>query len=137
MGIRHRQCEPDLHGGTSPSRSLFHRILSRTIPDLRFLTAKKAHLPLVLGREFGIDNANPICMEEPVLHVLCFTEFYLRQFGGLPPISSLDVDRTLADFSFVPVFAKHIFHKPSDIACHASFLFSGGNHCPLSKRTAR
>src|SRR6476660_6457415 len=102
-----------------------------------FLTAEKAHLPLVLGREFGIDNANPICMEEPVLHVLCFTEFYLRQFGGLPPISSLDVDRTLADFSFVPVFAKYIFHKPSDIARHASLLFRGGNYCPLSKRTAR
>jgi hypothetical protein len=35
------------------------------------------------------------------------------------PAWSVDLDRTLADFSFMPVSAKHILHKSSDIACHA------------------
>jgi hypothetical protein len=61
-------------------------------------------------------------MEEPILHVLGFTKLYLREFGRTPPAWSLDLDRTLADFSFMTVFAKYIFHKSSDIACHVSLL---------------
>jgi hypothetical protein len=72
--------------------------------------------------EFRIGNVNTICMEEPILHVLGFTKLHLRKFRRMPSTWSLDLDRTLADFSFMPVFAKYIFHKSSDIACHASLL---------------
>jgi hypothetical protein len=71
-----------------------------------------------LGWEFSIGNVNAVCMKQPIPHVLGFTEFHLRQFSGMHPAWSVDLDRTLADFSFMPVFTEYIFHKPGDIACH-------------------
>jgi hypothetical protein len=57
-------------------------------------------------------------MKEPVLHSLDLTKLSLREFGGRPLARSFNFNRTLADFSFMPVFTKYILHKPSDIACH-------------------
>jgi hypothetical protein len=58
-------------------------------------------------------------MKKPIPHVFGFTKPCLREFGGKSSAWGLDLDRTLADFRFVSVFAEYVFHEPSDIACHA------------------
>src|SRR5215212_4598104 len=72
----------------------------------------------LFGREFHIRNSNTIGVQDPILHSLALTEFYLGQFGCMCRVGSFDLDRTLADFSFMPVFAKHIFQESSYIARH-------------------
>jgi hypothetical protein len=74
-------------------------------------------------------NVNPICMKEPILHAFGFTKLCLREFGGKSSAWGLDLDRTLADFPFMSIFAKYIFHEPSDISCHANSpdWISGGS----------
>jgi hypothetical protein len=73
---------------------------------------------LDLRRKLRISNANKICVETPILEIFGFTKLYLRQFDGTPPACSLDLDRALADFRFMPVFTEHILHESSDVACH-------------------
>jgi hypothetical protein len=75
-------------------------------------------------------------MEEPLLHIFGLTKLDLRQFSGMLLIWSFDLYRTLANFRLVPVFAEDTFHKPSDIACHASLLteFLGGNLSKLPSK---
>jgi hypothetical protein len=75
-----------------------------------------------LGWKLGVGNANVVCMERPFLHAFAFTEPDLGQLCGPQFVCSIDFHRTLADFRFVSVFAKHDFHelnyivtlKPSD-----------------------
>jgi hypothetical protein len=69
--------------------------------------------------EFSIGDVNAICVKQPIPHVLGFTKPGLRQFGGMHSAWRLDLDRTLADFSFMPFFTEHILHESSNIACHA------------------
>jgi len=73
-----------------------------------------------LGRKFGIRNVNTVGMEHPISDVLGFTKLYLRQFSRMAPTFSFDLNRTLADFGFTPVFTEHILHKSSNIASHES-----------------
>ena len=65
-----------------------------------------------------VTDVNAVCVEQPIPHVLTFTEFRLRQFSGVRDAERLDLDRALADFSFMPVVAEHILHKSSDVMCH-------------------
>jgi hypothetical protein len=97
-------------------------VQNQTAPKDNSTTETAAGPPFSLGWELSIGNVNAVCMKQPIPHVLGFTEFHLRQFSGMHPAWGIDVDRTLADFSFMPVFTEHIFHEPSDIACHASLL---------------
>jgi hypothetical protein len=71
-----------------------------------------------LGRKFRIGHVNAVCMEQPIPHALALTKFRLRQFRGIGHAGRIDLDRALADFSFMPVLAEHILHKSSDVACH-------------------
>src|SRR5688500_7431726 len=65
-------------------------------------------------------------MKKPIIHVLGFTKLHLRAFGRAPSVGGFNLDRTLADFSFMPVLTKHIFHESSDIACHVNLLTEPG-----------
>jgi hypothetical protein len=68
------------------------------------------------GWEVGHTDLDPVCMQRPIAQRLCLAEFSLRQFGGLTFGRSVDLERALADFTLVSVFAKHIFHEVNDIA---------------------
>src|ERR1700694_4919437 len=71
-----------------------------------------------LRGKLRIGNVNAVCMEPPIPEVLAFTEFRLRELGGIRHAGRIDLDRALADFSFMPVLAEHVLHESSDIACH-------------------
>jgi hypothetical protein len=72
-----------------------------------------------------------VTFQPPVtrFHIFGLTKLDLRQFSGMLLSEASIFYRRLANFIFVPVFNEDNFHKPSDIACHASLLteFLGGD----------
>jgi hypothetical protein len=97
--------------------------------ECRFLGRKRVKTTIwsylfheALGRKFRIGHVNAVGVKQPVSHMLAFTKSRLRQFSGIRDAGCLDLDRSLTDFSFVPVVAEHILHKPSDVTCHVMFL---------------
>jgi hypothetical protein len=82
--------------------------------------ADGADLPALFpsGRKLRIRHVNAVCMKQPVPNLLGFTEFHLRQFGGVGEAGSLDLDQPLTDLGFMPVTAEHIFHESKDVVCH-------------------
>jgi len=53
-------------------------------------------------------------MQQPVAHLFGLAKSQLRQFSSVGQAGGLDLDRIRADLGFMPVSAKHIFHK----SCH-------------------
>ncbi|HYJ18364.1 MAG TPA: hypothetical protein VEW72_04245 [Burkholderiales bacterium] len=78
--------------------------------------SKKNHHPL--GWKFGLGDVHAVGVKYPVPHPLALTKSDLCEFGGVFAARRLDLDRALADFSFMAVLAKHIFHETSDITRH-------------------
>ncbi len=77
---------------------------------------------LISGWELRISHLNVVGMKRPVLHILGFTKFNLRDIRRTHLVRSVDLKRALADFRLVSILSKDVLHKSSNISRHGSPL---------------